>query len=282
MAFRKYGGIDYCDTKNSVHCQYSNISNQIIENKSGLNRNTQEQFDSTINMDSNSFFNVGCIYFLDGSVQCSIAGERGATGPTGPAGPIGIQGPEGPTGPTGAKGVNGGDTYWFEDSVADGIYYNGGNVVIGATSGATGVLDVIGNVNISQQLNIYTRGTNYTNSTIPTLTTANVGGSLIGSKTDQTTGITIQVLSNFNSPGYYYCNGSINLYVEETNTTIKLSGSSDGSNEYYNINYKTDGYVYILPYSFTFYAETPELYIYVSGNGNTDYYRYVCNILRIA
>lgn len=63
-------------------------------------------------MNANSFLNVGCIYYDDGTKQCSavISGPQGSTGPTGPQGitgfqgSTGIQGSTGPIGPTGAAG----------------------------------------------------------------------------------------------------------------------------------------------------------------------------------
>lgn len=78
MAFRRYGGITFSATNNSSHSQYSNISSQTIKDSSGLN-NSVERFNSHINMNNNSLLNVGCIYFQDGSIQCSAIQGAAAT-----------------------------------------------------------------------------------------------------------------------------------------------------------------------------------------------------------
>jgi len=111
MAFRTFGGINYSATNNSTHSRYSNVANQTIQNRSGLN-NSEEQFNSHINMNANSLLNVGCIYYQDGSIQCSATvpgpqGETGATGPQGLQGETGATGPQGSTGATGPQGSTG-------------------------------------------------------------------------------------------------------------------------------------------------------------------------------
>ena len=99
MAFRRFGGINYSSNNNIVHSHYSNNDNINIQNRSGL-PNSKEVFKSHIDMSGNSILHLGCVYFQDGSVQCSAApiGPDGATGVIGPTGPVGPTGPRGPTG----------------------------------------------------------------------------------------------------------------------------------------------------------------------------------------
>ena len=110
MSFRKYGGINYSSKNNIVHSNYSNNSNLNILNRSGM-PNSREVFDSNIDMNGNSILNVECIYFTDGTIQCTniggVTGPTGATGATGPTGPTGETGTNEPSGPTGATGPTG-------------------------------------------------------------------------------------------------------------------------------------------------------------------------------
>ena len=111
MAFRRYGGINYSANNNIVRANYSNNNKLNINNYSGQ-PNSKEVFKSHIDMCGNSVLNVGCIYFQNGSVQCSAAplgatGIQGSIGPSGPQGPTGTQGLSGPTGPSGLSGPTG-------------------------------------------------------------------------------------------------------------------------------------------------------------------------------
>ena len=91
MSFRRFGGLNYSNTHNFVKSNVSNNTTLNIQNRSGQ-ENSKELFKSHIDMSGNSVLNVGCIYFQNGSVQCSAS----AIGPTGSVGP---EGPPGQTGP---------------------------------------------------------------------------------------------------------------------------------------------------------------------------------------
>lgn len=276
MSFRKYGGIQYSPENNSIHCQYSNISNQIIENKSGF-KNSEEEFNSSINMTGNSLLNVDCLYFQDGSVQCSAI-PPGPTGPTGPEGPTGPQGPpgaEGSQGPSGATGATGPSTsYWTEDNTNDGIYYDG-KVGIGTTSPSS-TLDVSGNANISQNLNTYSVGTNY--SSKPTLYSSNIGWSsnLVNeSVTSSTTYYTISITSDSGSTtlpiGIYLCSGFVAITNSADDTVVSLysyNNSSASRTTLYNIDYSrgsAGSLEHYLAYNFTFQANEIVDYFQISA-----------------
>lgn len=282
MTFRRHGGINHCGKNNSIHSQYYNISDETIANKSGLNTNTLEQFESSINVNSNSIINIGCITFLDGTSQC-YANPEGITGPTGVRG-IGQIGPQGPSGVTGAQGPQGptGDIssnpYW--QLTTNGIYYDQGKVGIG-TNTPSSTLDVVGAANISEQLNVYTIGTNY--SSVPSLTNANIGWSSVNSDSNLNQQINnyYKIFSNLSSYGYYFCIGTITRFrVEDLN--LILCGTDGGSNLYYNFEYKGgESEYFTTQFSFTFYAQTNNLYLALNGSG-ADNYNYYCTVIRIA
>lgn len=72
MAFRKFGGINFAAANNIVHSRYSNTNNVNITQQSGQ-PNSKEVFKSHIDLSGNSILNTGCIYFQDGTSQCSAA-----------------------------------------------------------------------------------------------------------------------------------------------------------------------------------------------------------------
>jgi len=286
MTFRRHGGVNHCAKNNSIHAEYYNISDETIANKSGLNGNSVQQFESSINVNSNLIKNIGCIGFQDGTSQC-YANPEGTTGPTGvtnigqigPQGPSGITGAQGPQGPTGAKSTN---PYWQQTSAKDGIYYDQGKVGIG-TNTPTNTLDVTGTANISEQLNVYTIGTNY-DSSGPTLTNANIGWSTSNNNVYGDFFYPFdyyKIFSNLSSDHYYFCIGTITRisYGSPTDTPVYLSGS-DGSNQYYSFTYTKVTYP-VLQFSFTFYAKTNNLYLSV-GDVFDMTYNYYCTVVRIA
>lgn len=98
MSFRRFGGIDYSGHNNIVRSNVSNNNNLNIQNKSGMS-NSKELFKSHIDLSGNSLLNLGCIYFQNGSVQCTAT-------QVGPQGPTGEQGTAGDTGPWILSGVD--------------------------------------------------------------------------------------------------------------------------------------------------------------------------------
>ena len=72
MAFRRFGGINFAATNNIVHSRYSNTNNVNITQQSGQ-PNSKEVFKSHIDLSGNSILNTGCIYFQDGTTQCSAS-----------------------------------------------------------------------------------------------------------------------------------------------------------------------------------------------------------------
>ena len=110
MSFRKFGGLNYSAKNNIVSNQFSNTDNAIITHTAG-EPNTRIVSESHMDMSGNSVTEIGCLYFMDGTVQCTAAvippiGPTGPPGPTGPTGSTGATGPpggggSGTTGPTG-------------------------------------------------------------------------------------------------------------------------------------------------------------------------------------
>ena len=295
MSFRKYGGIQYSPENNSIHSQYSNISNQIIENKSGF-KNSEEEFNSSINMSRNSLSNIDCLYFQDGSVQCSAI-PPGPTGPTGPTGPQGPQGPQGargigPIGPTGPTGCS--CSYWKKLATNDGIYYDG-KVGIG-TSNPNTKLDVNGTANISQNLNLSVIGTNYGSK--PTLYSSNIGWScnlVSASVSSSTTNYTINITSDSGSttlpPGFYLCSGFVQVYNSDEDTYVSLYSYNSSNTKIatlYDIKYErtsSDGNFQCLAYSFTFQTQQTIAYFKISAldqNGSGNDYTFNFITLRLA
>lgn len=72
MSFRKYGGINHSSTNNIVRSHYSNSDNIVVSEKVGL-PNSKVLFQNHLDMSGNSILNIGCIYFEDGTVQCSAS-----------------------------------------------------------------------------------------------------------------------------------------------------------------------------------------------------------------
>ena len=70
MAFRKYGGLQYSATNNIISSTISNTDNLSISNQVGL-INSKVVSASHLDMSGNSIIDVNCIYFYDGTVQCS-------------------------------------------------------------------------------------------------------------------------------------------------------------------------------------------------------------------
>jgi hypothetical protein len=103
--FRRYGGTNYSANHNITRSHISNSDQMNINNFSGQ-LNSNETFLSNVDMSGNSITHVGCIYFGDGTQQCTGT-NIGPIGPTGIVGPTGPQGPIGPTGEQGNQGNKG-------------------------------------------------------------------------------------------------------------------------------------------------------------------------------
>jgi hypothetical protein len=76
-SFRKFGGIDRSAHNNIVRSHLSNNIHSNIINSSGQT-NSKEVFNSNIDLNGNSLMQTNCIYFQDGTVQCSAGVENNA------------------------------------------------------------------------------------------------------------------------------------------------------------------------------------------------------------
>ena len=95
--YKKYGGRDRSSAGNIVSHSVSNGGRVIVTNSSGSN-NSKTVTQSHLDMSNNSLLNVECIYFSDGTVQCTAGGTGGGGGGTGYTGYTGTTGLTGPTG----------------------------------------------------------------------------------------------------------------------------------------------------------------------------------------
>ena len=79
--YKKYGGRDRSSAGNIVSHSVSNGGRVIVTNSSGSN-NSKTVTQSHLDMSNNSLLNVECIYFSDGTVQCTAGGTGGGGGGT--------------------------------------------------------------------------------------------------------------------------------------------------------------------------------------------------------
>ena len=93
MSFRQQGGINRAPKNNIVHNNYATSNNQSITNLLGA-ENSKTVSKSHMDLSGNSLLNTQCVYFMDGTVQCSapLPPIPGPPGPVGPGGPGIIQG----------------------------------------------------------------------------------------------------------------------------------------------------------------------------------------------
>jgi hypothetical protein len=78
MAFRKFGGLNYAPNSNIVRNHYANSDNFTVSENIGL-ENTKTISLTNIDLSGNSIFNVGCIYFGDGTSQCTASVSASAS-----------------------------------------------------------------------------------------------------------------------------------------------------------------------------------------------------------
>ena len=125
--WRSSGGIGRSASQNITSSNTSTFSNAVVSGKSFGQNNSKTVFTGHVDLSDNSLLNVGCIYFSDGTVQCTAGGSSSRrnvigptelneieiyTGPTGPTGPQGVPGllteihSTGSTGPTGPPGIS--------------------------------------------------------------------------------------------------------------------------------------------------------------------------------
>ncbi len=110
--FKKYGGLSYSENHNIVRSNYTSSNNLFITNSTGL-QNSRQITQSHLDMSNNSILNLGCLYFGDGTTQCTSGYTPliGTTGNTGYTGATGFKGMDntftGYTGPIGYIGYNG-------------------------------------------------------------------------------------------------------------------------------------------------------------------------------
>ncbi len=80
-SFKKYGGLTYSANHNIVRSNYNSPNNLFIPNYTGQ-QNSRQITQSHLDMSNNSVLNLGCLYFADGTTQCTAA--AGASGSQGP------------------------------------------------------------------------------------------------------------------------------------------------------------------------------------------------------
>ena len=271
MAFRKYGGLNYAANNNIVRNHYANSDNQQVTNVLGQ-INSKVTSASHLDMSANSLLNVGCIYFYDGTTQCTAGlqgaqGAQGAQGSDGSTGATGSDGAQGHNGPTGQQGVQGQDGPTGQQGAQGAQGVTGPTGQQGATGyGAQGQNGQTGQPGATGQQGAQgVQGNSGSQGSYWTLDSSNNLYNNVGNEVDILSNLNVQdMLLYVTNTEVDISGGNLNL-TNPINTTYLTLPNFTASNIGYTITTPSPGYVICpaQPNWTTAYSSPPLLGIFV-------------------